>query len=70
MLFVYPGTFVGVIDNVVEVPDRISVPGVSGLPGTFLYQFTTLPAGTPEIEKLEGVVPLQTVSLFPVGAGG
>jgi hypothetical protein len=70
VLFVYPGTFADVIVRVVEVPERINVPGVSGLPGTFLYQFTTLPAGTPEIEKLDGVFPLQTVWLFPVGAGG
>jgi hypothetical protein len=56
--------------KVVEVPEVINVPGVSGLPGTLRYQFTVFPAGTPEIEKLDGVVPLHTVWSFPVGAGG
>jgi hypothetical protein len=46
--------------KVVDVPEVISVPGASGLPGTFRYQLTMLPAGTPDIEKAEGVVPLQT----------
>jgi hypothetical protein len=56
--------------KVVDVPEVIRVPGASGLPGTFLYQLTIFPAGTPPNENADGVVPLQTLASFPVGAGG